>query len=142
MAEILDPRRVRSGTWGQLWVNGELVAEAFSCQIVVKKNREDVPRCGTMTAGKKLTGMEKTGSIGIYNATSRLIELEAAAQKEGKDLNHVIITDLNDPDNGRNQRVAVRGVSFDELTLADWEAGKLGKFVVPFIYEDFEVLDS
>ena len=27
MAEILESKLVRSGTWGQLWLDGELVAE-------------------------------------------------------------------------------------------------------------------
>ena len=48
----------------------------------------------------------------IYNATSRLIELEAAAINNGTDLRHTIISNLDDPDNPNNQRIAVKGVSF------------------------------
>ena len=52
MAEILDAALVRSGTWGQLWLDGELVAECYGCQIKLNKTKEDVARCRTLVAGK------------------------------------------------------------------------------------------
>ena len=82
------------------------------------------------------------GSIRIYNATSRLIELEGEALKTGKDLRHTIISNLDDPDNPNNQRIALMGVSFDDLTLADWEAAKLGQIESPFTFNDYQMLDT
>ena len=76
--------------------------------------------------------MSITGTIRIYNATSRLIKLEAEALKQGKDLRHTIISNLDDPDNADNQRIAVKGVSFDDLTLVDWQAAQLGQIEAPF----------
>lgn len=57
MAEILDAALVRSGTWGSLWLDGEQVAECYGCQIKLNKTKEDVARCRTLVAGKKLTGI-------------------------------------------------------------------------------------
>ncbi len=74
--------------------------------------------------------------------TSRLIQAEAQALKNGQDLRHTLISNLDDPDNPSNQRISVTGVSFDDLTLADWEAAKLGQIEAPFTFEDFDVLDS
>ena len=98
------------------------MSECYGCQIKVNKTKDDVARCRTLVSGKKLTGVSVTGTVRIYNATSRLIELEAAAINNGTDLRHTIISNLDDPDNPNNQRIAVKGVSFDDLTLADWEA--------------------
>lgn len=142
MSDILDSALVRSGTWGTLWLDGELAAECYGCQIKVNKTKEDVQRCRTLVSGKKLTSVSITGTVRIYNATSRLIQAEAAAISAGKDLRHVIISSLDDPDNPSSQRVAVKGVSFDDLTLADWEAAKLGKIEAPFTAEAFEVLEA
>ena len=89
-----------------------------------------------------MTGLSGTGTVRIYNATSRLIKAEGAALKAGKDLRHSIITNLDDPDNPSNQRIAVKGVSFDDLTLADWEAAKLGTIEAPFTFEDYDLLDT
>lgn len=142
MSDILDSALVRSGTWGTLWLDGELAAECYGCQIKVNKTKEDVQRCRTLVSGKKLTRVSITGTVRIYNATSRLIQAEAAAISAGKDLRHVIISSLDDPDNPSSQRVAVKGVSFDDLTLADWEAAKLGQIEAPFTAEAFEVLEA
>ena len=127
MSDILNAAEVRSGTWGELWLDGEQVAECYGCQIKVNKTKDDVTRCRTLVAGKKMTAVSITGTIRIYNATSRLIKLEAEALKQGKDLRHTIISNLDDPDNADNQRIAVKGVSFDDLTLADWQAAQLGQ---------------
>ena len=71
-----------------------------------------------------------------------LIRAEAQALKNGQDLRHTLISNLEDPDNPNNQRISVTGVSFDDLTLADWEAARLGQIEAPFTFEDFDVLDS
>ncbi len=141
MDDILDATQVRSGTWGSLWLDDEQAAECYGCQIKVSKTKEDVSRCRTLMAGKKMTGVSITGTIRIYNATSRLIAAEAKAIKEGRDLHHKIISDLADPDNPNNQRIVVTGVSFDDLTLADWEAAKLGTIEAPFTADDYDILD-
>ena len=36
----------------------------------------------------------------------------------------------------------ITGVTFDELTLADWEAGKLGEESYAFTFEDAELIDA
>lgn len=139
---VMEGALVRSGTWGSLWLDGELAAECYGCQAKVNKTKEDVARCRTLMAGKKMTSVSITGSVRLYNATSRLLQAEGAALREGRDLRHTIITNLDDPDNPRNQRIALSGVSFDDLTLADWEAAKLGQIEAPFTAEGFEIIDS
>ena len=37
---------------------------------------------------------------------------------------------------------ALKGISFDDLTLADWEAARLGQIEAPFTFEDWEVIDA
>ena len=142
MNEVLDPRLVRNGTFGTGWVDGEQMYECYGLQIKVNKNKESVNRCRTLAEGKKMTGYSITGTIAIHNATSRMIELEANALHEGKDLRHTVISLLDDPDNPKPQRIVVKGVSFDDLTLADWEAAKLGSIEAPFTAEDFEIIEA
>ena len=89
-----------------------------------------------------MTGYNITGTVRIHNATSRMLKLEADALHEGRDLRHTIVSLLDDPDNSQPQRVAVKGVSFDDLTLADWEAAKLGTIEAPFTAEEFEILEA
>ena len=79
MSEAIDTTLVRSGTWGSLWIDGEQVAECYGCQAKISKTKESVPRCRAMMEDSKLVSTKGTGSIRIYNATSRLIELEGEA---------------------------------------------------------------
>jgi len=81
MSEAIDTTLVRSGTWGSLWIDGEQVAECYGCQAKISKTKESVPRCRAMMEDSKLVSTKGTGSIRIYNATSRLIELEGEALK-------------------------------------------------------------
>lgn len=53
MSDILNAAEVRSGTWGQLWLDGDQVAEAYGCQIKVNKTKEDVARCRTLSTARR-----------------------------------------------------------------------------------------
>ena len=89
----------------------------------------------------KVISARITGSMRIYNASSRLLAAEGAAMKSGKDLRHTFISKLDDPDAVSAQRVMLTGVSFDDLTLADWEAAKLGTIEAPFTADGYEILE-
>ena len=142
MSEVLEATLVRSGTGGSLWLDGEQAAECYGCQAKISKNKEKVSRCGTLIEDHKVTAVSGTGSIRIYNSTSRLIKAEGEAMQSGRDLRHTIISNLDDPDNPSNQRIALTGVSFDDLTLADWEASKLGEIEAPFTFTGYQLLDT
>lgn len=142
MNDILEAALVQSGTWGTLWLDGEQAAECYGFQLKAAKDKEDVPRCRTLVKGKKLTGVSLTGTVKLYNATSRLLRMEGAAMAAGQDLRHTIISNLDDPDNPQNQRIVAKGVIFDDLTLADWEAAKLGTIEAPFTAESYEILEA
>lgn len=138
----MSAKRIRSGTFGSVWLDGELGAEAYGCKVVLKKSKEKVHLCDAIMAGHKMTDLEGTGELMLYNATSRLVEAEASALKDGRDVEHTVISKLADPDNPNQQRFALSGVSFDDLTLADWEAAKLGTIRAPFTFDGFDVLDT
>lgn len=140
MPDILDAKLVRSGTYGYMTLDGKQVCDTYGLKAVIKKKEEYVDRCRTYDRGVKLLGTEGTGTIQLYNATNDLMALELKALNEGRDLKHTIISTLADPDNPVEQRIALYGVTFDELTLADWEAAKLGKISVNFKYERAEYL--
>ena len=42
---------------------------------------------------------------------------------------------------GYGKRTVVKGVSFDDLTIADWEAETNGKVEAPFTFVDVDYLD-
>lgn len=137
----LSAKRVINGTFGELWLEGERVAECYKLQAKESYTRENVPMCGSLRDGKKLTKIESTGSIGFHKVNSRMARLIADQVRAGHDPRFTIMSKLDDPDAYGAERVSLTGVAFDDLTIADWEAGVLGKVECPFTYEDYEYID-
>ena len=134
-------KRILNGTFGELWLDGEYVAEVYKFQAKISINKESVKLCGKLMEDSKMTGTKGTGSVGLYKASSRLPKLVASKLKARQEPRFTIISKLDDPDAYGAERVSVTGVSFDDLTLADWEAAVNGKVEAPFTFTDFEYLD-
>lgn len=134
-------KRVISGTWGEVWMDGDYVSECYGCKLAAKTNKEKIQLAGKMATDNKVTSIELTGSLKLYKCNSRMARLMGDKLKQGKDVRFTIISKLDDPDGYGAERVAVTGVSFDDLTLADWEVGKTGSTENPFTYTDYKFLD-
>lgn len=134
-------KRIASGTWGQAWLDGDFVSECYGCKLAVKTKKEKVNMAGQMAEDNKVTGLELTGTIKLHKCSSRMARLIGDRLKSGIDVRFTIISKLADPDAYGAERICATGVSFDDLTLADWESGKLGQVECPFTYTDYNFLD-
>ena len=135
-------KRVISGTWGEVWLEGDKVSECYGLQAKVSFNKEDIALCGQMASDKKVTSIECTGSLRMHKVTSRMALAIGENIRNGKDVRFTIVSKLKDPDAYGAERVVLSNVSFDDLTLADWEAKSVGKVECPFTFTDHEFLDE
>ena len=142
MPQAIEAKRVRSGSHGSCWLNGELAAEVYGVTIKVTKTKEAVPRCGAFIEGNKLMSAKITGTVKLYNATSRMIQSQGNDLKNGQDTRFTIVSKLDDPDATSVQRIQVTGVSFDDFALADGEAAKIGTIEAPFTADGYEILEA
>ena len=127
-----------SGTWGEVWLDGDYVAECYGLQAKVSFNKEDVNLCGQMATDKKVKSISCTGSLKLHKVNSRMAIAIGDYVKNGKDLRFTVISKLDDPDAYGSERVVLRNVSFDDLTLADWEVATNGKVEAPFTFTDYD----
>ena len=134
--------RIMSGTFGEAWIDGEQLAECYGLQAKMNANKEKVAQCGTMVQDHKIKSVEGRGSIRLYKASSRMIKLVGEKMKKGQDVRCTIISKLADPDAWGAERVVLKNVSFDDITLADSEADTFGKTEHPFTFTDYELLDA
>ena len=142
MARTIDSaRRVISGTWGEVWLDGEKVAEASAGQAKVALNKETVNLCGRFMAAHKATSASGTGSLTLYKVDSGFAQRMEGIQR-GVDRRFTLIFKLRDQDSYGAERVALYDVSFDDLTLADWKAATVGSVTAPFTFSDYEYLDQ
>jgi len=135
-------KRIICGTWGEAWLDGDYVSECYGLQAKVSVNKEDVKRCGQPAVDKKMTGISCTGSLKLHKVSSRMAIAIGDKIKIGQDPRFTIISKLDDPDAYGAERIVIRNVSFDDLTLADWEAATNGTVECPFTFTDYEFLDS
>ena len=136
-----DPRRAINGNYGEVMLDGELVREATALQAKAQINFKDVPMCGTSGKKQKSAGWSGTGSITMTKTKSRMALKIADEIKAGRTPEFTIIGKLADPDALGAERVVLKGVTFTELTLADWAAETIGTVTQPFTFYDYEFID-
>lgn len=136
----ISGNRVISGTWGEVWVNGEKWAELTAGQAKYAYTKSDVQMCGQMAVDSKVVNVKGTGSITVNHVFTRNIT-RADQLLGGVDIRATIIMKLADPDAYGAERVALYNVSFDDETIMDFQAGNVGKKTYPFTFTRREWLD-
>lgn len=142
MSRFDSAKRVMSGTWGEVWFDGDLVSETYKFSAKLTYNKTEIGRNGSMAVDTKVTSYKGTGSVGMRKVNSRMLHLLADKIKDGKDVRFTIIGKLDDPDAYGAERIRFTNVSFDELTLMDWENNTAGSIETPFTFTDMELLDT
>ena len=138
----LDTRKVINGTHGSLWINDQEVSEVKSFQVKAEFQKEEVKIAGQMATDTKYMGYSIKGSLSLHKVNSRMIKFISDSIKAGKEPRFTLIGKLADPDADGVERIAIKNVSFDDLTLMDWEVGAIGQSEHPFTATDWDVLDS
>jgi len=133
-----------NGTWGQVWLDGELVFELESFEAKVTANRETVTI--GMSEDSKLVGLKGEGTMKVKKVFDRGKKKLLDAWKKGEDPRSTIVTKLKDPDTvgKQSERVSLDNVWFDELTLTQFEIGKKGEdeYKFGFTPDDADYLDT
>lgn len=127
----LSANRVLSGSFAEIWVDGNRIAEASGIQLTVKLIRSEV-QIG-MDVDSKITGCRGEGQLRLRQVFSRFFDvMENAAA--GVDMRVTITTALKDPDsmNGEEERYSVDNVALDSLPLVNYATGKVNEQVIPF----------
>ena len=137
----IDERKIINGTHGTVFLDGEEVAEVKSFQAKLEFQKEEVKIAGKMATGTKYMGYSGKGSLALHKVNSRMIKAIGQQIKEGKEPRFTIIGKLADPDSDGVERIAINNVSFDDLTLFDFEVGAVGACECPFSFTDMETID-
>ena len=138
---MLDATKVINGTHGQVFLGDDELAEMKSFQAKLEFQKEEVKIAGKMATGTKYMGYSGKGSLALHKVNSRMIKAIGQQIKEGKEPRFTIIGKLADPDSDGVERIAINNVSFDDLTLFDFEVGALGQTECPFTFTDYDFLD-
>lgn len=141
MANVTANRLI-NGTFGTLWIDDDQIAECFGLQAKVELQKEDVRLAGQLATDSKMVAWKGKGSVKLHKVTTRFADKINQILSEGKAARFTIISKLADPDSYGTERVAIGNVSFDDLTLADWECAKVGEISAPFTFTSYNFLDQ
>lgn len=138
----MKANEVINGTWGEVWINDELVDEIKAFQAKYEFDKEEVQIAGDMFTHYKVIGYNGSGSMTLNKTNSRMIKMLIEYVKEGLEPEITIVGKLADPGNEGSERISLSEVSFDDLTLFDFEVKALGEVECPFTFTECSVLDS
>ena len=139
---MVRPEKVINGTFGEAWIDDYYGAEVTALEAKISLKKSEVNQTGTLFTGYKVTGIEGKGTIKLNKISSYFIQKMSENMKAGKTTVCTIISKLADPESDGAERIKLTGCTFDELTLANWEAGKLGEESYSFTFTGWEVLDA
>ena len=141
MAKAYTANQGINGTFGEVWFDDDYLAEVVSGQAKVSLTYDDVKRARCLMVAKKLIKAEGKGSIKLNHVRSNIVKKTSDTIKSGKTPSFKIIMKLEDPDALGAERIVLYGCKLDELTLMDWENGKITEETLSFTYESYELLD-
>lgn len=137
-----EAKRVINGTFGEMWVDNDYMAEVKGVEAKASLDTEEVLQCGMLKKGYKVTGISGSGTLTLNKVSSYFLTRTSEKLKAGEAFRATIITNLADPESFGAERIKLLDCVFTELTLANWEAGTLGEESIPFNFSDWEVLES
>lgn len=136
-----DAKRTMNGTYGEVWLEGDLVREATGLKADVSLEFLDVPMCGSLSKHQKVSGLTGNFSLTMNKVNSRMAIKLSDMIKAGKTPSFTVISKLADPDSYGAERVVLKNCQFSTLTLADWTAGQLGTVTQNGTFTDWDFLD-
>ena len=137
-----ETKRVINGTWGSVWVDSEKINECYGLQATVEVKREAVKVCGDLWEHNKMVGCKGKGTIKMNRVSSRFVEKIFNILETGKDAVFEIQSMLEDPDALGLETIVLKNVTFDELSMQNWEAEQPGTYEVPFSFAGADYADK
>ena len=136
-----DSDNVINGTFGEVWFDGDYMAEVKKCRLEISIEYEEISRVRNLTPGQKMVATKPEGEVSFHKVASTVTRKVAEKIRQGKSPKFTIISNLDDPNALGAERVAAYGCAFEKLGLADWESGSVGEENYSFKFEEFELLD-
>lgn len=138
----MQQNKIINGTFGRVWVDGEMFANTKSFEAKVSLEYEEVDIAEELGKFQKYIGYTGEGTMTLHKIDSAMaIKLESGITT-GDMPEFKIVARLADPAAYGHERVELSGVTFDELTLIKFANKELGEEEVPFKFSAFKYLDK
>lgn len=140
--DSMEVQQVMSGTEGEVWIDGEYMAQVTAFKTVINLDKQEVNQVKVRGKRYKITGWEGKGNIKMNHVSSFMIDKLGTDIKNGHQTKCTIVAKLDDPDAIGEERIVVRDATFDKLTLMDWQAKKLVEDDYDFTFTEYDILQT
>lgn len=136
-----DHKWTFNGTFGELWIDSEYIAETESIKAEVSINYADIRKPRDLATYKKQLSMEGSGSLTMYKINSRQLARAYTTEKSGHQVESQLIVKISDPDAIGMERVVLKNVNFENVPLTGFERAAETKQEISFTFAKWEPLD-
>ena len=140
MPDIVN--KIIRGTFGRLWIDGELLANIKSFECKATMNYETLKINGEMCDQQRYLGYALAGTMTLHKINTLMVNKVRAGMINGQMPPIKLVGALADVDSDGSERIEIYNVTFDEVTLLKFENGTVGEEEVPFKAGGFKYLDT
>lgn len=133
--------KVFRGTFGKVWVDGERLSNVKSFEAKASIDYEDMNVNGDFGTKKRYMGYSISGTMTLHKFDSFILRKYQKGVMTGELPDMTIVVALDDPTAYGAERVQLRDVMLDEITLSKFENKTLTEEEVPFTAGSYEFLD-
>lgn len=141
MADSIKTNQIIRGTYGRVWIDGELFANVKSFEAKITLNYEEVDLSNDLGKHQRYMGFTGEGTMTLHKVNSKIFAKLAKAIKSGEMPEISIVGKLEDPTALGAERVSFTEVTIDEVMALKYENATIGEEEVPFKFADYEPLD-
>lgn len=138
---MLKEAQVMRGCDGRVWVNDQKLAGIKSFEAKVTASYEEVDVMGKPGKYQRFVGYEIAGTVTLNKLDSFVVKLLAEKWAKFEQPDITMIAAASDVDLG-TERVKFTDVTFDEMSLAQFENKTLTEVEVPFKAGAYQVMDT
>lgn len=133
--------KVFRGTFGKVWVDGERLSNVKSFEAKASIDYEDMNVNGDFGTKKRYMGYSIAGTMTLHKFDSFILKKYQKGVMTGELPEMTIVAALDDPAAYGAERVQLRDICLDEITLSKFENKTVLEEEVPFTAGSYEFLD-
>ncbi len=141
MADNIKTNQIIRGTFGRVWIDGELFANVKSFEAKLTLNYEEVDLSNDLGKHQRYMGYTGEGTMVLHKVNSKILAKLTKGIKSGELPEISIVGKLEDPTALGAERISFTEVTIDEVTAMKFENAAIGEEEVPFKFADYEPID-
>lgn len=144
MADVtrMDANKILNGTFGKVWIDGEKYGNIKSFEAKVTGEFESVNLSEQLGEKQKYMGYGIAGTMTFHKINSKIAAKAASGFQTGNMPTFTVIAAIEDPAAYGYERIELSEVTFDEITLMQFETKSVTDEEVPFKAGSFRYLDE